>query len=376
MTLPPQGYLVPSIRSHPQETWFYKYFSFLLELISLPYGLVVRARVWFYKQGCLSQHRLPRPVISIGNLTVGGTGKTPFVMWTAKWLQSQGKRVGILSRGYRRMKERTFLLVSDGREVLVDAPQAGDEPFLMAKNCPGVVVAVGADRYELGKWVLTQLDIDCFILDDGYQHVRLIRDVNVLLVDGSDSSGLKKLLPAGRLREPLTAAGRATAIVITRADLMTEPETILDPIQKAIGQSIVPIQIEFQPQGMSCLSTHEHQPTSWASGKRALIFSGIGNAKAFRSTVARMGVTILEEMVFPDHCSYGITDLEAVRERMRQVKASCALTTEKDAVKLASFINGDDDIWAIHLKVEIKDGEDRLSRMLNKAFEGTKSVSG
>ena len=127
---------------------------------------------------------------------------------------------------------------------------------------------------------------------------------------------------------------------------------------------------------MSCLSTHEHQPTSWASGKRALIFSGIGNAKAFRSTVARMGVTILEEMVFPDHCSYGITDLEAVRERMRQVKASCALTTEKDAVKLASFINGDDDIWAIHLKVEIKDGEDRLSRMLNQAFEGTKSVSG
>ena len=224
--------------------------------------------------------------------------------------------------------------------------------------------------------MLKQVDIDCFILDDGYQHVRLNRDVNLLLVDGSDSSGLKKLLPAGRLREPLSAASRATAVVITRADLMTEPETILDPIQGAIGQSIVPIQVEFQPQKLSCLSTNEHQPIGWAYGKRALIFSGIGNAKAFRSTVARMGVTILEEMVFPDHCSYGVTDLEAVRERMRQVKASCALTTEKDSVKLTSFIKGDDDIWAIDLKVEIKHGEDRLAEMLNKAYEGAKSDSG
>ena len=111
--------------------------------MSIPYGMAVRARVRLYEQGWLSQRRLSCPVISIGNLTVGGTGKTPFVMWVAQWLQSQGKRIGILSRGYRRTKESTFLLVSDGREVLVEAKEAGDEPYLMAKNCPGVVVAVG-----------------------------------------------------------------------------------------------------------------------------------------------------------------------------------------------------------------------------------------
>lgn len=332
--------------------------------------------MYLYDQGWFTQRRLPRPVISIGNLTVGGTGKTPFVMWIAKWLQSQGKRVGILSRGYRRQEGNTFLLVSDGRVVLADAQQAGDEPFLMAKHCPGVVVAVGTDRYELGQWVLTQSDIDCFILDDGYQHLGLYRDLNLLLIDGSDSSGLRKLLPAGRLREPLSAAGRATAVVITRADLMKDPDVICSPLQKAMGRSFVPIQIEFQPDKMSCILTNEPQPLNRASGKRALIFSGIGNAEAFRSTVVKMGVDVVEEMVFPDHWSYGVSDLKAVRERMRQLEVSCALTTEKDAVKLAPFLQREDDIFAVQLKVEIKEGGDQLLRLLNKLTDGAGATSG
>jgi tetraacyldisaccharide 4'-kinase len=297
-------------------------------------------------------------------------------MWVAQWLQSQGKRVGILSRGYRRTQDTTFLLVSDGREVFVDAKEAGDEPFLMAKKCPGVVVAVGTDRYKLGNWVLTQSEIDCFILDDGFQHLGLYRDLNFLLVDGSDSFGLQKLLPAGRLREPLSAAGRATAVVITRADLMTDLNIICGPLQTAIERSIDPIQIEFQPKAISCLSAHEAQPIGWASGKRALIFSGIGNAIAFQSTVANMGVNILDEMVFPDHWAYAASDLEAVRQRMRQVNASCALTTEKDAVKLAPFVQGGDEIWAVHLQVEIKDGADRLFRLLTDLNGGAEAVSG
>jgi len=344
--------------------------------MTIPYGMAVRARVRLYEQGWFSQRRLSRPVISIGNLTVGGTGKTPFVMWVAQWLQSQGKRVGILSRGYRRTKEATFLLVSDGREVFVDAQQAGDEPFLMAKNCPGVVVAVGTDRYKLGNWVLNQSEIDCFILDDGYQHLGLYRDLNLLLIDGLDPSGLQKLLPAGRLREPLSAARRATAVVITRADLMIDLNEICGPLQRAIGRSIAPIQIRFQPRTIRCLSAEQDEPISWASGKRALIFSGIGNAMAFRATVTNLGVNILDEMVFPDHWAYAALDLEAVRRRMHQVNASCALTTEKDAVKLASFVKGGDEIWAVHLKVEIKDGEERMYGLLDELKSGPEAVSG
>ena len=344
--------------------------------MTIPYGMAIRTRVHFYERGWLLQRRLPCPVVSIGNLTVGGTGKTPFVMWVAQWLQSQGKRIGILSRGYRRTKGSTFLLVSDGREVQVDAKDAGDEPYLMAKNCPGVVVAVGSDRFKLGHWVLTQSEIDCFILDDGFQHLGLYRDLNFLLVDGSDSFGLEKLLPAGRLREPLSSAGRATAVVVTRADLMTDLDNICGPLQAATMRSIDPIRVEFPPKSISCLSANEEQPISWASGKDALIFSGIGNAMAFRTTVASMGVNILEEIIFPDHWAYTASDLEAIRRRMRQVKASCALTTEKDAVKLVPFIQGGDGIWAVHLRIEVKDGKDRLLRWLSDLNEGAESGPG
>ena len=374
MTLPPQGYLVPSARPHIRDSWFHSHFPILLDLMTIPYGMAVRVRVWLYERGWFSQRRLSCPVISIGNLTVGGTGKTPVVMWMAQWLKSQGKRIGILSRGYRRTKEDNFLLVSDGRMVLVDAKEAGDEPYLMAKNCPGVVVAVGADRYELGKWVLGQSEIDCFILDDGFQHLGLHRDLNFLLIDGSDSSGLQKMLPAGRLREPLAAAERATAVIVTRADLMTDKDKICGPLQKAVGRTIEPIQIEFQPKSLSCLSGNEEQPISWASGKGALIFSGIGNAMAFRSTVVSLGVNILDEMVFPDHWAYASSDLESVRRRMRQVNAPFALTTEKDAVKLAPLARGGDEIWAVRLQVDIKDGKDRLYQMLNLVKGGVKAV--
>ena len=338
--------------------------------------MAVGARAKLYEYGWLSQHRLPRPVISIGNLTVGGTGKTPFVMWVARWLQSKGKRPGILSRGYRRTKETTFLLVSDGQKVLVTPQQAGDEPFLMAKHCPGVVVAVGANRYELGKWLLTQSSVDCFILDDGYQHLGLYRDVNLLLVDGLDPQGLKKLLPAGRLREPLSAARRATALVVTRADLMEDLNEICQPLQRAVGQEIAPIQIQFQPKTLYSLSTEHHEPLRWVMGKRALIFSGIGNALAFRTTVMNMGANLLDEMVFPDHHNYADSDLETIRRRMRQVDASFALTTEKDAVKLAPLLRRNDDIWAIDLQVTIKNGEERLYRLLDDLHAGAETFSG
>src|SRR5262249_6696242 len=169
--------------------------------------------------------RLPVPVLSIGNLTLGGTGKTPVVIVLTEWLLAQGKRVAILSRGYRRTSTDLRLLVSDGERLLVGPNEAGDEPFLIAQRCPKAIVAVGADRYQLGEWVLHRFPVDCLVLDDGFQHLGLYRDVNLLLVDATDVEGLAAVVPAGRLREPLQAAARATAIIVTRADdptLVTE----------------------------------------------------------------------------------------------------------------------------------------------------------
>ncbi|MDP9132275.1 MAG: tetraacyldisaccharide 4'-kinase, partial [Nitrospirota bacterium] len=161
----------------------------LLRWLGIPYELAARFRRWGYERGWFRTQRLPRPVISVGNLTMGGTGKTPMVMHLVERLTVQGKRVAVLSRGYRRRSRSRQLLVSDGLRVLAGPEEAGDEPYLIARRCPHAVVAVGADRYALGQWVLSRLPVDCFLLDDGFQHVQLHRDVDLLLIDATDLAG-------------------------------------------------------------------------------------------------------------------------------------------------------------------------------------------
>ena len=360
MTLPP-------LRLSFHETWFQKHCSGVLDILAVPYGIAVKTRAGLYEWGWIAQRRLPRPVISVGNLTVGGTGKTPVVMWLANWLQAQGVQVGILSRGYRRPDESKFLLVSDGQNVLTTHEESGDEPFLMARSCPGVVIAVGSDRYQLGGWVLKRFPIDCFILDDGFQHLGLHRDLNFLLIDALGGDGLQKLLPAGKLREPLSAAKRATALCVTRANFVDDIREILHPLQKVIGNSIPSICIQFHAGTLRHLSTNQTEPVDWVTNKPVMVFSGIGNASAFRATVVSLGVTILDEMVFPDHFTYMESHLNEIRFRMKEVGVSIVLTTEKDAVKLEPLLNEKDEIWAVGLDVTISEGREHLEQLVKKA---------
>ncbi|MGH7167361.1 MAG: tetraacyldisaccharide 4'-kinase, partial [Nitrospiraceae bacterium] len=162
------GTVLTAPRSSEQRSLFLRW---PLRALAWPYGLAVRARTALYERGWLARRRLPCRVVSVGNLTVGGTGKTPVVISIAEWLLARGKRVGVLSRGYRRRSRAPQLLVSDGRTILEGPADAGDEPYLIAWRCPGAVVAVGADRYRLGRWVLERFPIDCFVLDDGFQHL-------------------------------------------------------------------------------------------------------------------------------------------------------------------------------------------------------------
>ena len=175
---------------------------------AIPYGVVARLRALLYDWGWFDQRKLPVPVLSVGNLTLGGTGKTPVVIMLTDWLLAQGKRVAILSRGYRRTSMVQYLLVSNGERLLVGPNEAGDEPFLMAQRCPKAIVAVGADRYELGDWVLERFPIDCLVLDDGFQHQGLYRDVNLLLVDATDAEGTRSP-GAGRSASGTAAGGGA-----------------------------------------------------------------------------------------------------------------------------------------------------------------------
>ena len=331
---------------------------------AIPYGVVARLRALLYYWGWFAQRRLPVPVLSVGNLTLGGTGKTPVVILLADWLLAQGKRVAILSRGYRRTSTDPYLLVSNGERLLVGPQEAGDEPFLMAQRCPKAIVAVGADRYELGDWVSKRFPVDCLVLDDGFQHQGLYRDANLLLIDATDAEGLAALVPAGRLREPLQAAARATAIVVTRAEVPAQVTQVCHKLQAAIGTMPDPIRVVFRPESLVSVVTGASQPLSWSKGKTALLCSGVGHAGSFRSLAERIGIRILDEVVYVDHHAYTSQDVEQLRARATELRAELVLTTEKDACKLAALLQPTDTWWAVRLTTDVIVGEERLRRLV------------
>lgn len=336
-----------------------------LRWVGYPYELAARLRLWGYQRGWFQTRRLPRPVISIGNLTVGGTGKTPVVMHVVDRLLAQGKRVAILSRGYRRRSKAPQLLVSDGRQVLVGPEEAGDEPYLMARRCPQAIVAVGADRYALGQWVLSRLPLDCFVLDDGFQHVQLHRDVNLLLVDATDTDGLRAGLPVGRLREPLSAAARASAVLITRVDHEQAGENVWQQLLRACPTLPPPIRVGFSAEEFRRVGQGEQRPRDAFHGRSAVIFSGIGNAGSFHASVEELGITVIETLAFPDHVHYTHAMLETIRAKAQAGGVDLLVTTEKDADKVAPFLKDDDACWAVRLRTQIVSGQERLERLLH-----------
>ena len=331
---------------------------------AIPYGVIARLRALLYHWGWFAQRRLPVPVLSIGNLTLGGTGKTPVVIALTDWLLAEGKRVAILSRGYRRTSTDTCLLVSDGERLLVGPNEAGDEPFLMAQRCPKAIVAVGADRYQLGDWVLHRFPVDCLVLDDGFQHLGLYRDVNLLLVDATDVEGLAAPVPAGRLREPLQAAARATAILVTRADVPAQVREVGHRLQASLGTMPDPIHVVFRPESLVSVVTGSLQSLSWSKGKTALLCSGVGHTGSFRSLVERIGIRVLDEVVYADHHTYTSQDVERLSARATELQAELVVTTEKDACKLAALLQRTDSWWAVRLATSVSVGEERLRQLV------------
>lgn len=322
------------------------------------YGWGVHIRTVLYETGWMTRRQLPCRVVSVGNLTSGGTGKTPVVIALAQWLTSTGKRVGVLSRGYRRTSRDKHLLVSDGIRVLADASDAGDEPYLIARRCTGVVVAVGVDRYRLGRWVLDRFPLDYLLLDDGFQHLALRRDVDLVLLDASDAMGIRALLPAGRLREPIAAAARADAVLVTRIAPGFEVESVLTAL-RGVRLKRRPYPVQFAPECLVHVSTGAFEKIDFVRGRRAVAVSGIGNPASFRSLLETLGVKVQEELRFPDHHAYSDEDLQRIRTRAAAIGAEFILTTEKDAGKLAARVVHYDPVWAVRLRTDMMErGED------------------
>ena len=324
------------------------------------YGLIVRLRQWSYRRGWCGSSRLPCRVVSVGNVTVGGTGKTPVVILLVDWLLAEGRRVAVLSRGYKRESGAPYCLVSDGVRLLAEPSEAGDEPFLIARRCPTAIVAVGADRAALGRWVLAKQPVDCMILDDGFQHLALSRDVDVVLLDATDAPGLDAMVPAGRLREPLAGLGRAAALVVTRADSKDGVEAVRRRLKAAHLPFADVLEIRFKAESLVAVSAKTMQPLEWCRGTKTWLVSGIGNSESFRRSVESLGVKLIGETVFGDHHRYHEDEVSRVRAEALAAGADIVVTTEKDAGKLEPFLTPDDSWWALRIRAEVIRGEERL----------------
>jgi tetraacyldisaccharide 4'-kinase len=299
--------------------------SLLLPPLSALYGAVTRTHLALYRRGTFRTVKLDRPVISVGNITVGGTGKTPLVEWVAKTLGSAGKKVCILTRGYGRKNPRTQVVVSDGQTILTTPDNAGDEPFLLAKNLLGLAAVIcNADRVSAGRYAIETFGTECFVLDDGFQHFRLARDLNIVTIDATNPWGGGRLLPYGRLREPLSGLDRADCVVLTRCDQAGEIEAISAKIRDLIG-------------GGPVFESSMHLAQTPQAVDPVAAFCAVGNPESFFQQLRKLGYELVFEKAFTDHHWYTQHDIDALEHAAKRAGAKSLITTAKDAVKLSSL---------------------------------------
>ena len=296
-------------------------------------GLALRERG--YNLGILKTSPLDIPVISIGNLTVGGTGKTPLTMVLGRHL-GETYKVAVVSRGYKRESPQDPLIVSNGKEVLASPQESGDEPYLMARSLPGVAVVVGSNRYQAAKLAVEQLNTQVVLLDDGFQNKRIKKDLELLLIDAHKGFGNCEVLPAGPLREPLEAARRADlAILVKKGDAPVNPR-----VAEMVKSTVPHLPIETVEMGLVGLkritegNLEKALPIEELKGTRVVAFCGIGNPNSFFRMLEEKGLRVVEKRVFPDHHRYSQKELAAIVEVQRSLGCPYVVTTAKDAVNL------------------------------------------
>lgn len=299
--------------------------TLILLIPSVLYGAVLRLRSCLYQAALLKSHSLPCPVISVGNLSVGGTGKTPVVAMIARHLLQQGRRVAVLSRGYGGSLQGDVAVVSDGENLLLNPEQCGDEPYLLASTVPGLILLVGGDRFRSGMLAFERFRPDLLLLDDGFQHIRLKRDLNILLLDGKAPFGNGFTLPLGILREPRSAVRRADLVIFTRySPGMALPEITVPYCcaDHAIGR------FYRLDDGAELLDMALQNETL------VVAFAGIAKPDSFFDGLHRRGITLSATLPLPDHASYNQEQLAAVDSFVQENSPGWILTTEKDGVKL------------------------------------------
>ncbi|MEN8725621.1 MAG: tetraacyldisaccharide 4'-kinase [Lentimonas sp.] len=344
--------------------------SFLYGL-SFIFSALVQLRWYLYEKRILRNKPLGCLVVVVGNLTVGGTGKTPVVEKFARTLHERGRKVAILSRGYKSKKEPLAKklwrmlthgeeapprIVSDGKNVLLDSDVAGDEPFMLAKNLPGVVVLTDKNRVKAGSFAIRKFGCDTLILDDGFQYLPLKGRLNLLLVDKTNPFGNQHLLPRGILREPIKHLSRASYIFLTKSDGKRD-EALLEMIREHNSEAEI-IECAHQPQYLQCVETGERLPLDTLKGVKIASFSGIASPESFENMLRGYGAEIRYNQRFLDHHRFSRYEIQHLYKKAGAADLDMIVTTEKDAVRLFEDIKAPIPIYYLRLEIDILSGEE------------------
>ena len=355
-------------------------FRLFLWFLSGIYGRVVKLRLWWFESRLGSVHALGCLVVSVGNLTVGGTGKTPVVELFARELTRRGRKVAVLSRGYKsqpvpfgqQLADRFRPIemrhpprvVSDGRSLLLDSELAGDEPFMLASNLKDVLVLVDKDRVKSGLHAIRKYDCDTLLLDDGLQFLRLKERLDIVLVDRESPFANRHLLPRGLLREPPEQLRRADIIFITKCDGRDLTE-LRQELRRYNGHAEF-VECAHKPLHLEEVFTHEVKPLSFLKDMRVGAISGIARPESFEDGLKKLGVELIYSRRYADHHRFGEEEIAKMFERSKKRGARAVITTEKDSVRFPRLGKRPLPVYFLRVEIEILRGHDAFQRCVER----------
>jgi tetraacyldisaccharide 4'-kinase len=360
-----EQYTIDVILGRREDAGAAIYGAFLHALSFLFSGLI-QLRFWLYRERILHDQPLGCLVVVVGNLTVGGTGKTPVVEKFARALAERGRKVAILSRGYKSKRppfwrrawnalthseEPPPRVVSDGDQVLLDSEEAGDEPFMLARNLPGVVVLVDKNRVKAGSYAIRRFGCDTLVLDDGFQYLPLKGRLNLLLVDTTNPFGNGHLLPRGILREPVKHLRRASYVFLTKSTGRRDQE--LEQLIQKHNPGVDIIECAHRPQHLQRVGSVERQSLGYLKSRRVGAFSGIATPESFEHFLRELGANLIYTKRFLDHYRFTQEDLDLVFSQARLAGLDFIVTTEKDSVRLSGNLRYPLPLYYLRLEVEI-----------------------
>lgn len=364
--------------------------KFVLGGFSRLYERAVQIRLGLYRRRILRPQELGCPVVSVGNLTVGGTGKTPVAEMLARELQRRGRRVAILSRGYKsvprpfmqRLRNKLFRhldlfpprIVSDGKEVLLDSRRAGDEPHMLAKNLPGVCVLVDKDRVKSGLHALRHFESDILLLDDGLQYQRLRHGIDVVLIDRQSPFGNERLLPRGTLREPPANLSRASYIIVTKSG--PEPDEALLARLRTLNRTAAIIECSHAPRHWEDLKTGMKFPLGHLRGRHVGALSGIARPESFEEGVRQLGAVVEVSKAFADHHRFTKKEILRFLEWCDRRSLDALVTTEKDAVRFPDIDQPQVPMLFLRVEIEILRGGSHWEELLARLAAASVTTDG